>query len=159
MVGVGTWDTQAEFKDIKVTQGGKTLYAGDFSKGLTGWKTTRGKWSIENGVLRQMGDGGNVQAVIGDPAWSNYTLTLKARKISGGEGFLIIFGSPGDDTHSWWNLGGWGNTKHAIQTPDVESPQIDGSIETGRWYDIKVEVQGPAVKCYLDGKLVQQASL
>ena len=26
-IGVGTWRTQAEFKDIKVTQGDKTLFA------------------------------------------------------------------------------------------------------------------------------------
>ena len=27
-IGVGTWATQAEFKDLKVTQAGKTLLAG-----------------------------------------------------------------------------------------------------------------------------------
>ncbi|BCM90052.1 extracellular exo-alpha-L-arabinofuranosidase [Abditibacteriota bacterium] len=160
MVGVGTWGTQAEFKDIKVTQGNKTLYASDFSnaKGLDGWKTSGGKWEIVDGALRQSSDASNVRALFGDATWNNYTLTLKARKISGGEGFLIIFGSPGDDTKSWWNLGGWGNTKNAIQTPDLDSPQVPGTIETGRWYDIKIELQGPTVKAYLDGKLVQQAT-
>jgi alpha-L-rhamnosidase len=34
---------------------------------------------------------------------------------------------------------------------------MNGSIETGRWYDVKVEVKGSGVKCYLDGKLVQEA--
>jgi hypothetical protein len=34
---------------------------------------------------------------------------------------------------------------------------VVGKIETNRWYDIKIEVQGPTVKAYLDGKLVQQA--
>lgn len=27
MVGVGTWDTQAQFKELRVSKGGKTLFA------------------------------------------------------------------------------------------------------------------------------------
>jgi hypothetical protein len=158
MVGVGTWSTQAEFKDIKVTQGAKTLFAGELSKGLEGWKTTGGKWEVVDGVLRQSAAERNVRALFGDANWSDYTLTLKARKIGGSEGFLIFFGSPGDDTKSWWNLGGWGNTKHALEGPDFASDPVPGQIETGRWYDIKIELQGPTVKAYLDGKLVQQAT-
>jgi BNR repeat-containing family member/Domain of Unknown Function (DUF1080) len=158
MIGVGTWGTQAEFKDIKVTKAGRTLYAGDFSKGLPGWKTTGGQWQAASGVLRQTSEDNGVRAVTGDPKWSDYTLTLKARKLGGKEGFLIIFGSPGDDTKSWWNLGGWGNTAHGLEFPGGSAPHVPGKIETGRWYDIRVEVRGPTVKCYLDGKLVQQAT-
>jgi hypothetical protein len=158
MVGVGTWSTQAEFKDIKVTKGNQTLYSSDFLKGLQGWKTTRGKWEVADGVLRQTGAEADVRALIGDVHWDNYTLTLKARKLNGNEGFLILFGSPGDETKSWWNLGGWGNTQHALEVPGSSSPPVPGKIDTGRWYDIRIEVQGPTVKCYLDGKLVQQAT-
>ena len=31
---------------------------------------------------------------------------------------------------------------------------VPGKIETGRWYDIKIELQGPRIRCWLDGKLV-----
>jgi hypothetical protein len=43
--------------------------------------------------------------VVGDPTWSDYTMTLKARKLSGSEGFLVFFGLPTDDARSQWNLG------------------------------------------------------
>ena len=158
MIGVGTWGTQAEFKDIKVTRGDQTLFASDFSKGMEGWKTTGGKWEVVEGALRQTSEASNVRALIGDPNWSNYTLTLKARKLGGKEGFLILFGSPGDDTKSWWNLGGWDNTQHALEAPDFPPTQTAGNIETNRWYDIRIKVQGPTVEAYLDGKLVQQAT-
>ncbi|MDQ3812901.1 MAG: DUF1080 domain-containing protein, partial [Armatimonadota bacterium] len=159
MVGVGTWGTQAEFKDIKVTRGNQTLFSSDFSKGLQGWKTTRGKWEVVDGALRQTSGESNVRALVGDPNWSNYTLSLKARKLGGSEGFLILFGAPGDEeTKSWWNLGGWGNTRHALEGPDFSSDPVPGQIATGRWYDIRIELRGPTVKAYLDGKLVQQAS-
>ena len=31
---------------------------------------------------------------------------------------------------------------------------MPGRIETGKWYDIRVELKGGSIKCYLDGKLV-----
>ena len=31
-------------------------------------------------------------------------------------------------------------------------------IETGRWYDLKVEVQGRHVTCYLDGKVMHRVT-
>jgi len=158
MIGVGTWATQAEFKDIRVTKDDQTLFASDFTRGLQGWKTTRGQWQVVDGALRQTGTQEDARALTGDPNWSDYTLTLKARKLSGKEGFLIHFAAPGDETKSWWNLGGWDNTRHGLEVPNGASPSVAGQIETGRWYDIRIEVRGPNVKCYLDGKLVQQAT-
>ncbi len=158
MIGVGTWATQVEFKDIKVTQGNQILYSSDFSTGLQGWKTVRGKWEVSNGVLRQTGDEENTRALVGNPSWSNYTLTLQARKISGNEGFLILFGVPDQNTQSWWNIGGWGNTRHAIHAPGVVEQQVPGNIETGRWYDIKVELSGNTIRAYLDNQLIHTAT-
>jgi alpha-L-arabinofuranosidase len=31
---------------------------------------------------------------------------------------------------------------------------VPGNVESNRWYDIKVEVKGSRIRCYLDGKLV-----
>src|SRR5579862_1356230 len=117
MVGVGTWATQAEFKDIKVTKGDRTLFASDFAKGLQGWQTMRGKWEVKEGALRQTSNEENTRALIGEPNWSDYTLTLKARKLGGNEGFLILFGIPEANFKSWWNIGGWGNTRYGIEAP------------------------------------------
>jgi alpha-L-arabinofuranosidase len=158
LAGVGTWRTQAEFKDLRVTQGGKSLYASDFSGGLSGWKTSRGKWEVADGALRQTGREEDARALVGDPSWSDYTLSVNARKLGGDEGFLIMFQAPGDQTKSWWNLGGWDNTLHALEVPGVPLRQIPGKIETGRWYDIRIELHGQQIKCYLDGKLVQEAT-
>jgi alpha-L-arabinofuranosidase len=156
MVGVGTWNTQAEYKDIKVTRGGEPLLTCDFADGTKGWKLMGGEWKVRDGSLGQKAAATDVRALIGDKKWSDYTYTLKARKTGGSEGFLILFGMVNEAEKSWWNIGGWGNTKHVIQMPGGDSQGVDGKIETGRWYDIKVEVMGSGVKCYLDGKLVQE---
>jgi alpha-L-arabinofuranosidase len=155
MVGVGTWNTKAEYKDIKVTApDGKVLLAADFSKDAAGWKKLGdGDWSISDGALRQNAEKESVRAIAGDKSWTDYTLTLKARKLGGREGFLILFHIAHDDDQRWWNIGGWNNTQDAVDNDGV----LDGKpcqLETGRWYDIRLEVAGKRVKCYLDGQLV-----
>lgn len=157
MIGVGTWKSQAEFKDIRVTApDGHVLFQGDFSKGLDGWKTSGGDWKAADGMLRQNADGENIRAIAGNPAWSDYTLTLKARKLGGSEGFLILFHTPGMGDPVWWNLGGWGNTEHSLQGGNLVEDHVHGSIETGRWYDIKIALHGGGVKAYLDDKLIHE---
>lgn len=158
MIGVGTWATRAEFKDIKVISGDLTLLAEDFSSGMNGWQSIRGQWEVAGGALRQKTNEENTRAMIGDPAWSDYTLTLKARKLGGNEGFLIFFGMPAADQKSWWNIGGWGNTRHALEAPGITSESVNGKIETGRWYDIKLELRGNTIRAYLDNQLVHQAT-
>ena len=152
-IGVGTWNTSAEFKDIRVEKNGRVLYASDFSTAAEGWRTDGGAWSVVDGAYRQ-----SQQAVglsfFGDEHWSDYTLTLKARKLSGAEGFLIAFGRKGEE-RNWWNIGGWGNTEHAIEFNQSSlGRHVPGSVEPDRWYDIKLELQQNRIRCYLDGKLV-----
>jgi alpha-L-arabinofuranosidase len=157
MIGVGTWKTRAEYKDIRVVSaGGQTLFQSDFSSGLDGWKTAGGDWSVVDGALRQGSTDENVRAVTGNPSWKDYTLTLRARKLGGEEGFLVLFETTNIDAPTWWNLGGWGNTEHGLQG-DLPELQAPGSIETGRWYDIKIELRHGGVTAYLDGKLIHQA--
>src|SRR5262249_2628261 len=75
----------------------------------------------------------------------------------GSEGFLIVFGRKNGERY-WWNLGGWGNTQHAIefnQTP-IGSP-VAGKIDREKWYDVKIELSGSRIRCYLDGQLVHDA--
>lgn len=157
LVGVGTWATQAEFKDIRVTQGERVLFESDFSKGLEGWTTRRGQWSVVDGALRQTSLDEDARALIGDPSWSNYTLSFKARKIAGAEGFLALFGMPStqDPEKSFWNIGGWGNTAHALQSAGLPENRRRGQVETGRWHDIRVELAGNTVRTFLDGALIQ----
>jgi alpha-L-arabinofuranosidase len=157
-IGVGTWLTQAEFKDIKVTRGDQTLFTCDFANGTAGWKLLGGDWHVQDGVLRQNSMADNVRAVAGDKSWTDYTYSLKARKLGGAEGFLILFRVRDENRKSWWNLGGWGNQRHAIEMGGIIGNDVPGSIETGRWYDIRIELKGNNIKCYLDGKLVHDVT-
>ena len=156
-VGVGTWLTQAEFKDMKVTHAGQTLWAADLTQGTKGWRLHGGEWKVQDGALRQSSGTENIRALVGDKNWNNYTYTLKARKIAGEEGFLIPFLVEDEGAKCWWNIGGWGNTRHALEMGGLSDQGKNGRIETGRWYDIRIEVAGSSIKCYLDDKLIHDA--
>jgi alpha-L-arabinofuranosidase len=159
-VGLGTWETQAEFRNLKVVSvQGETLLAADFVQGAAGWRTMRGAWQATEGGYRQTELAQDCRAVAGDPNWTDYTITLQARKLGGAEGFLIMFRVRDDQNWYWWNIGGWGNTRHAVErsiggSKMLACPQVAGGIETGRWYDIRIEVQGARIRCYLDGQLI-----
>ena len=162
-IGIGTWNTQAEFKDVKVTKNGKTLYQSDFESDAKGWTPAGGVWKLLYGAIMQGGDGPNRRATIGDSTWSDYTYTLKACKLGGDEGFLIMFSVQDSTNWVWWNIGGWGNSQHAIEYSSDEGKSIlgkavPGKVVTGQWYDIKIELSDQHIRCYLDGQLIHDVT-
>jgi alpha-L-arabinofuranosidase len=158
-VGLGTHDTSAEFKDVVIERNGQVLFRSNFAS-ADGWtpEGRRGKWGVAEGAYRQAEDA-VAWSYIPETGGADYTVSLKARKISGREGFIIPVGLA-DGRRVQWNVGGWGNRQHAVQVADAPVGEFTlGTIETGRWYDLKIEVSGRTVRGYLDGKLVQERTL
>lgn len=161
-VGVATHETAAEFQDLVVERDGAVVYRSDFSRGAEGWtpEGRRGRWGVADGVYRQE------QPAV---AWSfatgaatgakDFTVSVKARKIAGAEGFIIPVGVA-DGRRVQWNIGGWGNRRHGVQVADaVVGEFVNGGVETGRWYDIRIEVRDRTVRGFLDGTLVMERTL
>jgi len=161
---LGTWDTQAEFADVKVVSGSRTLLAESFAASVPNWQAGSGKWKVGSGVYVQTADNQPAISVLATTIdQTSYTLTLKAQKTGGQEGFLIGFGAQDDRNYYWWNLGGWGNTQHAVEkagngTRTLIGTGVKGAIESNRWYAIKIEVIGSRIRCYLDGVLIHDLS-
>ena len=96
---------------------------------------------------------------IGDTNWSNYTYTIRAKKLKGAEGFIIPFAVKDDENFYHWNIGGWGNTQTCVEQVQGGSKSIVSetkkiAIKPNQWYEIKIEVKTDVVKCYLDGVLI-----
>ena len=158
-VGLATHNTAAEFRNVVLERAGQTLFTSNFAT-TDGWmpEGRRGRWSAADGVYRQ-----DQQAIawsfIPETGGGDYTVSLQARKLSGLEGFIIPVGVA-DGRRVQWNIGGWGNTRHAVQAADaVVGEPVRGTIDTGRWYDIRIEMRDRTIRGFLDGALVMERTL
>lgn len=138
-----------------VEQGVQASYKYEFAEG---WKAVNGEWSLESGkVLRNSSLEPGVKSFGPGKDWNDYTLTCKARRTGGAEGFSIIFRAQDPDNYYNWVVGGWGNSQQAIQKCMQGGPQKAVRLENNVWYDVKIEVNANTVKCYLNGKLQLEA--
>jgi len=165
LFGLRTYATDAEFKDIRITQDGNIVYASDFSKGSQEWGTEVGSWITENGVYRQSNNTlQNTAAYLNKVILSNCTIELKAKRNSGSEGFMVMI-YKNDGYYVQWNLGGYKNTQHVIHGISDYGCMEDftirkpGSIELNRWYDLKLVLNNGHIDFYLDGQLIQSADI
>lgn len=158
-IGLGTWKTQAEFRQVRVTSNDKALFIDDFSPGSAGWPYTHGEWAVQDGAYRQTDPSEDRRAYAGGLDWTDYTLTLQARKLGGQEGFLIFFRVADPDHYCVWALGGDGNTRTVLaKQVGTAATRLDPGgmchIDSNRWYDLKVSVSGAHIRCWLDGKII-----
>lgn len=162
-IGLGTWDTETEYKDIQVVQNGSVLYTGNFTDNKTEWKPVRGKWIYtDSGAIRQTAEGAQQLAVLPGKQFDSYTLTLKARRMGGVNAFIIPFAVKDENTYLRAHIGSWLNSHCVFESVtngyDVagltNQIKLEKPLETGRWYEVKLEVSKSEVKCYLDGKLI-----
>ncbi len=164
-IGVGTWNTAVQYTNIVVTSNGVTLYQSDFlNQGANGWRVHNGTWSVTGGVYQQTATATtDCRSTTGSTDWANYTISLRARKTGGSEGFLILFNWQDDNNWTWLNLGGWNNTQHGLEqcvngSKTILGSQVFGSISNNQWYDITIVLTGRRIQCYLNNTLVQDAT-
>ena len=147
-VGYATWATQASYThcDPLPKTGKPEFIVGD--------------WQVNaEGILQQTGNKEAALAMCNSVIDSDhYTVTCRARKDGGAEGFIIVFNYVDDKNYCWVNFGGWGNTQHGIEQVvgggKMQTATKRGRVEQGRWYDVKLTVAGDSVKAWLDGDLV-----
>ena len=157
-VGVGSWKTSVQYSDVHVTNDvNDTLFSDNFSD-AENWSAKSGTWSVSSNIYSQTSTNTDCRSVSEYIAVTTYTYSLKAKKISGSEGFLIIFGYQDSNNFYWWNIGGWNNTKHAIEKCTNGSKttvaSVAGSISSNVWYDIRMEISKQKVACYLNNVLI-----
>lgn len=141
------------------------------------WHPLFGQWEFEDNEYHQLLNAVNCMSVVSDEHWdddwSNYTFELRANKISGAEGFLIMFRCMGrmqprdvvlkdppprmgeDETslQYWWNLGGWANVRSQVESWGGKAGAFTNhTIETDEWYEIKIVNTATDYTLYLNGE-------
>lgn len=165
-VGLGNWATRAQYKNLTITSGGKTIYTSNFTHGADGFRPVSGAWSATHGAYQQTGSGTPELSLMKLPALRNlrhYTVRVQARKLSGKEGFLIIPRVVSPKNLVWWNVGGWGDSNTAFQHLHGRNASTMGhllpvTVRTGKWYHLRIVVRGNTYAGYLNGKLIQRVS-
>ncbi|SET21698.1 alpha-L-arabinofuranosidase C-terminal domain-containing protein [Paenibacillus sp. NFR01] len=92
---------------------------------------------------------------------SSYTLKLKATKFSGVRGFNIVYGMQDEQNRLVWEIGGWQNQDTILSSfvsgrGSVLTHSLF-TVETGREYELVLEVEGRTIRAYIDGVLVNEA--
>jgi hypothetical protein len=99
---------------------------------------------------------------VGEKSWRNYVVSVKARKVSGREGFVLVCRAKDERNFVCLNVGGWGNTKAGFgATVNGTFSEVGEStpfkVEADKWYEVKIEVRDEEAAGYVDGQAVAKA--
>ncbi len=166
--GLGSTNSQVEFKDLKITDAeGKVLAADDFQSTAKWEQPVAGTWQAQGGVLKQT-DSGGTPAVIFLKGFELQTgkVTLKARRTGGNDAFSLIFSAKGAANYFYSNCGSAGNTWCDILQRGERDGQLfekrlftENKLENGRWYDLTLDVGLAKAVLRLDGKKVGESAV
>lgn len=155
-VGAGTWLTRTEYRDFSITTAdGKTV-----RPAIREMVKINEEWTLTDTIAAQTSDKTMTGLMYDKPISGAYTFELKARKTGGDEGFLIYFGMSDTISKGYlFNIGGWMNARTALEavrggSNSVISEMIPQSVETGRWYDIKVVITTEGAALWIDGAMI-----
>ncbi len=148
-----------------------TGYAGeqlwDFDSGSADdWKVANGNWSVTDGVY-QLATGAQAEhSLVGEVTWENYTVEAKIRLDSGNwagiayraksemEYYVYYFNVPDNKTELWRHkTGGW-----TARDKIGELAGKNVTIENGKWYDMKVILEGNAMALSINGEMQGELS-
>ena len=105
--GVGTFATVSQFKDLHVSAGEDVLLHKTLAEGLADFDVSGGQWKVIDGVLQQSNtDAKSLTVSTGDKSWTDYVVTVKARKVTGKEGFSLGFRALDSKNFACLNGGG-----------------------------------------------------
>ena len=146
-VGYSAWNTQVSYTHCDpLPKTGKP-------------ESVRGTWEVNDGILQHIACEEAPLAICNYIIPSNhYTIQCTARKDSGPDGFIIVFNYVDAQHYCQLNYGYEGNTLHAIEQISGDGKKQlatrSGSIETGKWYNVKLTVAGDSIKAWLNSELM-----
>ncbi|HBB93204.1 MAG: hypothetical protein A2X22_04820 [Bacteroidetes bacterium GWF2_49_14] len=167
-IGLGSWQTQTEFRNLEVRDAvGQLIYRDDF-KDLNHWDVpVQGQFEVAGGVLKQTDPRMDAARMyLKDLRLETGEIRVKARRTAGSEGFIVFMNVQGNDRFFFANYGANGNSFHEMQSwgaPEgyaykrISSKR--GSIENDRWYDLRIVITRDRAEMYLDDQLISAAGL
>lgn len=139
-------------------------FAGDqlwtFDSHADGWEVSNGTWGLNDGSYQLTLGAQAEHSLVGDTSWKNYTVEAKVRLDSGNWAGLIVraksemeyyvfyLNVPNNKTEFWRHkTGGWTARDNRGQLPAKNV-----TIANGKWFDMKVTVEGDTFSLTIDGE-------
>ncbi len=125
------------------------------------WRIKGGAWTLDSGVFRQS-DATARQAVLflpGSETWTDYTVTLQARRLAGANAYRLHFRASGPE--KWWVIDfGQDGKGTALKEGGVTygGPHTFVVPNWDEWQDIKLTVHGTEIAVELAGKKVTEST-
>jgi len=125
-----------------------------------------GDWVLENGELMQRSLASDVRLVLGNLNWTDYTVEVDVQKVDGTSeplqyeaGVSLMVRAASLKQFYWLRLGVSDNREHSLDIADDGghaplTKKIAGTVERGRWYRLRVTVQGHSIRAWIDDQLV-----
>ncbi|MDZ4797292.1 MAG: hypothetical protein SGI92_03955 [Bryobacteraceae bacterium] len=105
--------------------------------------------------------------VTGDPLWTSYTVSARVKPLSTSEMAGVVFRYHTNRHYYLFSMTGGKQVRLALRLPLEkklrtidwrELGSADFAYDTKRWYELRVENDGPKIRAYVDGKLVIEAT-
>lgn len=154
-IGLGAEKANVEFADIKITKERAV------TRPSLSIQDSCGRWNVDkaSGI---MASSRGKYLLLSDKQDGKYTFQCKMRKTSGEQGAQFFIGTNSSCMTGFkYNIGMWSSNDRAELTRmdngkerGILAEYQGRSIETGKWYDVKITVCRDSSSLYLDGKKI-----
>jgi len=126
-----------------------------------------GKTYLEQHLMHDQPERWQPLFVTGDPLWTGYTVSARVRPLSLAESAGIVFRYHTNRHYYAFTISGGRKARLALRLPVEQKIRVvdwkelgaaEVSYDVKRYYELKVENDGPKMRAYFDGKLVIEAS-
>lgn len=126
---------------------------------------TQGEWKVNAGVLETAGGPSDARFRFGAETWKDYELTVDVNRPAGA-GVLAIAVRSNRNANYTVGLGGASfELSRTTDNPATRRPETvvlqtaAGQLENGRWYRLRILVEGAHLQIWLDGKVLFDLSI
>jgi alpha-L-arabinofuranosidase len=127
---------------------------------------TQGAWKVNGGVLEAAGGNGDSRFRLGAETWRDYDLSVDVSRPVG-NGVLAVAVRSNRGANYALSLGGAGGFEltRTVENPQTRRPETivlqnaAGQMENGRWYSVRVKIEGTRLQVWLDGKVLFDLSV
>ena len=122
---------------------------------------TEGAWTVNGGVLETAGGTGDSQFHFGDESWRDYEISVDLMRAAG-DGVLRVAARSNRHANFALSMGGPDGFEltQTVDNPQTRRPETivlrkaAGKLENGRWYNVRLRVEGARLQVRVDDKVL-----